>query len=138
MRRSSHAKTVTPSLGNEPAPSPGEGVPRRVRTLVSPGDAGVVGESDPTLNGLADVYRETCAHILATDDVSLKLLAAVPLAAGIGLALIVRAPSQDLPNVPRSLLYVFAAVITFAIYRLGTQKHRHVLASPRVGRHLRT
>jgi len=64
-----------------------------------------------------DVYREVCAHIRATDDTSLKLLAAVPLATGIGVTILVRTSTQDLPGVARSVLSLFAAVITFAIYR---------------------
>jgi hypothetical protein len=67
--------------------------------------------------GLTDVYREVCAHIRATDDTSLKLLAAVPLATGIGITILVRTSTQDLPDVARSVLSLFAAVITFAIYR---------------------
>ena len=64
-----------------------------------------------------DVYRDVCAHIRATDDSSLKLLAAVPLATGIGVTILVRTSTQDLPGVARSVLSLFAAVIAFAIYR---------------------
>jgi hypothetical protein len=73
--------------------------------------------SDPTTGDLADVYREVCAGIRATDEVSLKLLAAVPLAAGIGIPLLVRSPSAFVPGVARCLLGLFAAVATFSIYR---------------------
>jgi hypothetical protein len=65
----------------------------------------------------ADVYREVCAHIRATDEISLKLLAAVPLATGVGITLLVKAPSTNLPDSARALLGLFAAVVTFAIYR---------------------
>jgi hypothetical protein len=64
-----------------------------------------------------DVYREVCAGIRATDEISLKLLAAVPLATGIGITLLVKAPDTKLPDGARALLSLFAAVVTFAIYR---------------------
>ena len=74
--------------------------------------------NDSTATGdLSDVYREMCAGIRFTDDISLKLLAAVPLATGIGITLLVQAPSARLPNGARALLSLFAAVVTFAIYR---------------------
>lgn len=66
---------------------------------------------------LTSLYHEVCEHIRATDDTSLKLLAAVPLATGIGITLLVRPSTQDLPGGARSLLSLFAAVVTFAIYR---------------------
>jgi len=65
----------------------------------------------------ADLYREVCADIRATDDTSLKLLAAVPLATGIGISLLVTTSARDQPSITRSLLSAFAAVIAFAIYR---------------------
>jgi hypothetical protein len=64
-----------------------------------------------------EIYREICAGIRATDDISLKLLAAVPIATGVGIALLVRVPSEDLPEPVRPFLSLFAAVVTFAIYR---------------------
>jgi len=74
--------------------------------------------NDSTATGdLNDVYREVCAGVRFTDDISLKLLAAVPLATGIGITLLAQAPSARLPNGVRALLSLFAAVITFAIYR---------------------
>ncbi len=84
---------------------------------VNQGDATVAGDPGQQATGLTDVYREVCAHIRATDDISLKLLAAVPLATGIGITILVRTSTQDLPGAARSALSLFAAVITFAIYR---------------------
>jgi hypothetical protein len=66
---------------------------------------------------LNNVYREVCAEIRATDETSLKLLATVPLATGVGIALLVRVPGSNLPSGARLLLSVFAALVTFAIYR---------------------
>ncbi len=43
---------------------------------------------------LTDVYHEVCEHIRATDDISLKLLAAVPLATGVGITLLIRSPTE--------------------------------------------
>lgn len=70
-----------------------------------------------SVGDLTDLYHEVCEHIRATDDTSLKLLAAVPLATGIGITLLVRPSTPDLADGARSLLSLFAAVITFAIYR---------------------
>src|SRR5712692_9866595 len=53
---------------------------------------------------LTDVYHEVCEHIRATDDISLKLLAAVPLATGIGITLLIRSPTEALPDSVRSAL----------------------------------
>jgi hypothetical protein len=72
---------------------------------------------NPAAGDLTDLYHEVCEHIRATDDTSLKLLAAVPLATGIGITLLVRPSTPDLADGPRSLLSLFAAVVTFAIYR---------------------
>jgi hypothetical protein len=63
---------------------------------------------------LADVYREVCAQIRATDEISLKLLAAVPLVTGVGIALV--ASAGDLSDVVRAFVSLLAAVIVFAIY----------------------
>jgi len=93
-----------------------EGAPHVV-AAVSQGDGTGTGDRAQQATGLTDVYREVCAHIRATDDTSLKLLAAVPLATGIGITILVRTSTQDLPGVARSVLSLFAAVITFAIYR---------------------
>lgn len=72
---------------------------------------------EPAAGNLTDLYHEVCEHIRATDDISLKLLAAVPLATGIGITLLVRPSTADLTDGARSLLSLFAAVVTFAIYR---------------------
>lgn len=74
-------------------------------------------EQEPASADPGEVYRELCAQMRATDEISLKLLAAVPLATGVGITLLVRASTQDLPNLACCVLSVFAAVITFAIYR---------------------
>jgi hypothetical protein len=53
----------------------------------------------------------------ATDDISLRLLAAVPFVSGIGITLLIRQPSDSFPAVARLLVSIFAAIVTFAIYR---------------------
>lgn len=63
------------------------------------------------------MYREICNDIRATDEISLKLLAAVPLATGVGIALLVRSGATVVSGGARVLLSVFAALVTFAIYR---------------------
>jgi hypothetical protein len=63
------------------------------------------------------VYREVCAGIRTTDEISLKLLAAVPLVTGVGITLVVREPSAGVGGNTRALLSLFAAIVTFAIYR---------------------
>jgi hypothetical protein len=98
--------------GGETAAAPEGGMAPRPGSVPGPGDA-----RDPAAGDLTDVYREVCQHIRATDDTSLKLLAAVPLATGIGITLLVRPPTPDLADGARSLLSLFAAVVTFAIYR---------------------
>ena len=75
------------------------------------------GARDPAAGDLTDLYHEVCEHIRATDDTSLKLLAAVPIATGIGITLLIRPSTPDLADGARSLLSLFAAVVTFAIYR---------------------
>ena len=72
---------------------------------------------NPAAGDFTDLYHEVCDHIRATDDTSLKLLAAVPLATGIGITLLVRSSTPALVDGARSLLSLFAAVVTFAIYR---------------------
>ncbi|MEU5950378.1 hypothetical protein ABZ793_33210 [Micromonospora sp. NPDC047465] len=66
---------------------------------------------------LNNVYQEICANIRATDDVSLKLLAAVPLVTGVGIVLLMRAPGAKIPDTAIVLLSIFAALVTFAVYR---------------------
>ena len=68
----------------------------------------------PHSNELADVYREVCAQIRATDEISLKLLAAVPLVTGVGIALV--ASAGDLSDAVRAFVSLLAAVVVFAIY----------------------
>ncbi|MEU4565184.1 hypothetical protein [Micromonospora sp. NPDC023956] len=71
-----------------------------------------VGEGD-----LSNVYQEICANIRATDEVSLKLLAAVPLVTGVGIVLLMRAPAGKIPDAAIVLLSIFAALVTFGVYR---------------------
>ncbi|ASW53801.1 hypothetical protein [Plantactinospora sp. KBS50] len=66
---------------------------------------------------LNNVYGEICANIRATDDVSLKLLAAVPLVTGVGIVLLLRAPNAEIPHAAIMLLSLLAAIVTFAVYR---------------------
>ncbi|MER7417294.1 hypothetical protein ABT346_10985 [Micromonospora peucetia] len=66
---------------------------------------------------LNNVYQEICANIRATDEVSLKLLAAVPLVTGVGIVLLMRAPGGRIPDIAIVLLSVFASLVTFAVYR---------------------
>jgi hypothetical protein len=82
-----------------------------------PGGRGCLRGVNLAVGDLTDLYHEVCEHIRATDDTSLKLLAAVPLATGIGITLLVRPSTPDLADGARSLLSLFAAVVTFAIYR---------------------
>ncbi len=97
----------------------GEGTVRPGSTglTTSGNDAAPKEASQPTSADIDDVYREVCANIRATDEISLKLLAAVPLATGIGISLLVTTSTKDLPGIARSFLSLFAAVIAFAIYR---------------------
>jgi hypothetical protein len=64
-----------------------------------------------------EIYREACASIRATDEISLKLLAAVPIVSGVGITLLIRTPSEGFPGVARFIVSLFAAAIAFAIYR---------------------
>jgi hypothetical protein len=68
----------------------------------------------PHSHELGDVYREVCSQLRATDEISLKLLAAVPLASGVGIALV--ASAENLPGAVSALVSAFAAVVVFAIY----------------------
>jgi hypothetical protein len=63
------------------------------------------------------VYQELCAHTRATDEISLKLMTAIPLVTGIGIVLLMRAPGTAVPQAAVVLLSLFAALVTFAIYR---------------------
>jgi hypothetical protein len=71
----------------------------------------------PKPSELMDVYGEVCAQLRATDEISLKLLTAVPVVTGIGVSLLAKTPNQDTSQGVRSALGFFAAVVTFAIYR---------------------
>ena len=66
---------------------------------------------------LNHVYQEICANIRATDDVSLKLLTAVPLVTGVGIVLLTRSSEAEVPDAAIMLLSLFAALVTFAVYR---------------------
>jgi hypothetical protein len=50
---------------------------------------------------LTDIYAQALTTMRATDDISLRLLAAVPFVSGIGITLLVRKPSDVLPAMPR-------------------------------------
>jgi hypothetical protein len=84
----------------------------RPRDVVVDGQPQLTGRGDPN-----NVYQEICAHIRATDEVSLKLLAVVPLVSGVGIVLLMRAPEAKIPAAAVVLLSVFAALVTFAVYR---------------------
>jgi hypothetical protein len=43
---------------------------------------------------LTDIYTQALTSMRATDDISLRLLAAVPFVSGIGITLLVRQPSD--------------------------------------------
>lgn len=48
---------------------------------------------------------------------SARLLTAVPLVTGVGIVLLMRAPGSEVPDVAIMLLSLFAALVTFAVYR---------------------
>src|SRR6266545_1802154 len=65
-----------------------------------------------------DVYKEICAHIRATDDISFKLLGLVPITSGAGIGLLVFFQKGD-PVVPAPavcLLSLLGAAATAAIF----------------------
>jgi hypothetical protein len=74
---------------------------------------------------LSDIYTEALASMRATDDISLRLLAAVPFVSGVGISLIVRQPSDNFPPIARLFVSLFAAVVTFAIYRWERRNMSH-------------
>ena len=80
---------------------------------------------------LTDIYTQALTTMRATDDISLRLLAAVPFVSGIGITLLVRQPSDALPAMPRFFVSIFAAIVTLAIYRWERRNMSHC-------RHLRT
>jgi|GEM_PF-2657512 len=79
---------------------------------VTPDRSFPLGQGDPNI-----LYQELCAHARATDEISLKLMTAIPLVTGIGIVLLMRSPGAAVPQVAVVLLSLFAAVVTFAIYR---------------------
>jgi hypothetical protein len=60
-----------------------------------------------------------------TDDISLRLLAAVPFVSGVGITLLIRQPSGSFPATARFLVSLFAAVVTLAIYRWERRNMSH-------------
>jgi hypothetical protein len=80
------------------------------------GETSEPGDSASGLS-LSDLYIQACTSMRATDDISLKLLAAVPFVSGVGIALLVRSSSKGFPGGAGFFVSLFAAVVTFAIYR---------------------
>src|SRR6266511_1207172 len=74
---------------------------------------------------LADIYVQALTSMRATDDISLRLLAAVPFVSGIGIALLARQPSDAFPATPRFFVSIFAAIVTLAIYRWERRNMSH-------------
>jgi hypothetical protein len=74
---------------------------------------------------LTDIYAQALTSMRATDDISLRLLAAVPFVSGIGITLLVRGQSESFPAAARLLVSLFAAVVTFAIYRWERRNISH-------------
>jgi hypothetical protein len=77
---------------------------------------------------LSDLYTQAYTNMRATDEISLKLLAAIPFVSGVGISLLARKPTEAFPAGARLLVSLFAAVVTFAIYRwerrnISTCKH---------------
>jgi hypothetical protein len=82
--------------------------------------------SDPAWSiSLRDIYAQALTTMRATDDISLRLLAAVPFVSGIGITLLVRKPSEQFPATARLLVSLFAAVVTLAIYRWERRNMSH-------------
>jgi hypothetical protein len=74
---------------------------------------------------LTDIYAQALTSMRATDDISLRLLAAVPFVSGIGISLLVRQPSDAFPAVARLFVSLFAAMVTLAIYRWERRNMSH-------------
>jgi hypothetical protein len=74
---------------------------------------------------LGDIYTQALTSMRATDDISLRLLAAVPFVSGIGITLLVRKPTEVFPAMPRLFVSLFAAVVTLAIYRWERRNMSH-------------
>jgi hypothetical protein len=66
---------------------------------------------------LSDLYVQAYTNMRATDEISLKLLAAIPFVSGVGISLLVRKSTEAFPAEARFGVSLFAAVVTFAIYR---------------------
>ena len=66
---------------------------------------------------LSDLYIQASTNMRATDEISLKLLAAIPFVSGVGISLLVRKSTEAFPAEARFGVSLFAAVVTFAIYR---------------------
>jgi hypothetical protein len=74
---------------------------------------------------LVDIYVQALTSMRSTDDISLRLLAAVPVISGIGISLLVRQPTSSLPGGARLFVSIFAALVTFAIYRWERRNMSH-------------
>ena len=66
---------------------------------------------------VSDRYSQAYTNMRATDEISLKLLAAIPFVSGVGISLLVRKSTEAFPAEARFGVSLFAAVVTFAIYR---------------------
>lgn len=89
---------------------------------------------------LSDLYIQANTNMRATDEISLKLLAAIPFVSGVGISLLVRKPTEAFPAGARLLVSLFAAVVTFAIYRwerrnISTCKHYRSYAADLENKH---
>jgi phosphohistidine phosphatase SixA len=62
-------------------------------------------------------YATICSSIKATDEISFKLLGFVPLVSGVGIFALVPAAKQPLSSGGVALFALFAALITFSLYR---------------------
>jgi hypothetical protein len=67
---------------------------------------------------LSDLYIQAYTNMRATDEISLKLLAAIPFVSGVGISLLVRKPTEAFPAGARLLVSLFAAVVTFVSVHL--------------------
>jgi hypothetical protein len=74
---------------------------------------------------LTDIYVQALTSMRTTDDISLRLLAAVPFVSGIGITLLVRQPSDAFPPAARLFVSLFAAIVTLAIYRWERRNMSH-------------
>lgn len=73
-------------------------------------------ETDSTnVDTLLKMYSDVCANIGATDEISFKLLGLVPLISTSLLSWLIKTETK--PSVMIAIVYLFGAVITFAIFR---------------------